>query len=122
MRIYLPSATANAVCGSRRGDDDHGQIQTYGREDDGRAGSGQGSRRGGQARRWAVDALVALLVGIAQVAGTYAVAVHQSQSITPGGYVLLAAGPAVLVWRRRFLVAVLAAAYVTTLWYATGSW
>jgi len=79
----------------------------------------RGSRRGGQARRWAVDALVALLVGIAQVAGTYAVAVHQSQSITPGGYVLLAAGPAVLVWRRRFPVAVLAAAYVTTLWYAT---
>jgi signal transduction histidine kinase len=76
---------------------------------------------GGVARRWLADGLVALLVGVAQVGGTYAVAVHHSQSITPGGFVLLAAGPAALVWRRRFPVAVLAAAYVVTLWYATSA-
>ena len=36
-----------------------------------------------------------------------------------GGYVLLAAGGLALIWRRRFIVAVLAATYLTTLWYAT---
>jgi signal transduction histidine kinase len=76
---------------------------------------------GGEARRWVVDALVALAVGVAQVGGAYGVAVHQSRSITPGGFVLLAAGPAALAWRRRFPVAVLAVAYITTLWYATSS-
>src|ERR1019366_5020274 len=77
--------------------------------------------RGGATRRWVVDAVVALAVGIAQVGGTYAVAVHQSRSISAGGFVLLAASAAVLVGRRRFPVAVLAATYVTTLWYATSA-
>lgn len=63
---------------------------------------------------------MATAVGVAQVGGTYAAAMHHSsRSISPGGFVLLALGPAALVARRRFPVAVLAATYVTTLWYAT---
>jgi signal transduction histidine kinase len=73
------------------------------------------------ARRWTVDALVALAVGVAQVGGAYAVAVHRSATISPGGFALLAAGAVVLVARRRYPVAVLAATYVTTLWYASTS-
>jgi signal transduction histidine kinase len=65
-----------------------------------------------------VDCLVALVVGIAQVGGTYAVAVHRSNTIGAGGYALLAAGAVLLLARRRFPVAVLAGVYITTLWYA----
>jgi signal transduction histidine kinase len=61
-------------------------------------------------------------VGVGQVGGTYAAATHHSLSISAGGFVLLVAGAGVLVGRRRFPVAVLAATYATTLGYlATGN-
>ncbi len=75
--------------------------------------------RTGAWRRYGVDGAVAILVATAQVGLTYVSAVHQGHTITAGGYALLAAGALALIWRRRFIVAVLAATYLTTLWYAT---
>ena len=86
------------------------------------AQAGSEGAQDGTARRWMVDALVALAVGVGQVGGTYAATTHHSLSISAGGFVLLVAGAGVLVGRRRFPVAVLAATYATTLGYlATGN-
>jgi signal transduction histidine kinase len=68
-------------------------------------------------RRWLPDAVLALVVGAAQVAATSAMAAHRSLSVSASGYALLGAGAAVLVARRRFPVLVLAATYVTTFAY-----
>jgi signal transduction histidine kinase len=62
--------------------------------------------------------VVALLVAAAQVGFTYIDAMHHGRTVTAGGYVLLAAGGLVLIWRRRFTVAVLVVTYLATLWYA----
>ena len=72
-------------------------------------------------RRYRVDVPVALLVTAAQVGLTYLAARHHGKdvSISAGGYVLLVAGGLALIWRRRFVVAVLAVTLVTTLWYTT---
>jgi signal transduction histidine kinase len=74
-------------------------------------------RGGGSVRRWAVDAVVAVTVALAQVGGAHALAVHRGRPVTSAGFALLAAGGAVLVARRRFPVLVLAATYATTLSY-----
>ena len=72
--------------------------------------------------RWLLDAAIALLVGAAQIGATSAAAAHRSLAITPAGYLLLAAGAAALLARRRFPVTVLGATYVTTFAYlATGN-
>jgi signal transduction histidine kinase len=82
--------------------------------DEGRPGRAAAARR-----RYGVDSAVALLVAAAQVGLTHVDATHQGHTISVGGYVLLAAGGLALIWRRRFIVAVLAATYLTTLGYAT---
>ena len=72
-----------------------------------------------QAKVWAVDAAVAILVGAAQIAGTVAASSHDgSRSVSAGGLVLLGASAVPLVARRRFPVATLAATFLMTLWYA----
>lgn len=70
-------------------------------------------------RRYGVDGAVAVLVAAAQVGLTHVNAMHHGHTISAGGYVLLTAGGLALIWRRRFIVAILAATYLTTLWYAT---
>lgn len=78
--------------------------------------------RAPRARVWVVDTVVAIVIGAAQIASMTAVASHHgSRSISAGGYVLVGAGPAALVARRRFPVATLTAVYVATLWYALSS-
>jgi signal transduction histidine kinase len=75
--------------------------------------------RSSSARVWLVDAVVALVVGAAQIAGGVASASHPgSRAVSAGGFVLLAASAAVLVARRRFPVATLTAVFLLTLWYA----
>lgn len=76
-------------------------------------------RTAGAWRRYGVDGTAAVLVAAAQVGLTYVTARHHGHTITAGGYILLAAGGLALIWRRRFIVAVLVATYLTTLWYAT---
>ena len=72
------------------------------------------------------DVVVALGVTVAQVGGTTVAASHQHGSIAHGsigplGYVLLAGSALALVVRRRYPVAVLAAAGVLTLAYWTST-
>ena len=75
--------------------------------------------RAASVTRWSVDGAVAVVVTAAQVGANYAVPPH---GVTPSGmgrvlgYVLLAAGAAALIARRRHPVAVLAIALGTTLW------
>ncbi|MDX6344492.1 MAG: hypothetical protein QOH87_4630, partial [Trebonia sp.] len=70
-------------------------------------------------RRYRVDVPVALVVTAAQVGLTYLAARHHGETVSAGGYVLLVAGGLALIWRRRFVAAVLAVTLVTTLWYTT---
>jgi signal transduction histidine kinase len=72
-------------------------------------------------RRYRVDVRVALVVTAAQVGLTYLAATHHGKdvSISAGGYALLVTGGLALIWRRRFVAAVLAVTLVTTLWYTT---
>jgi signal transduction histidine kinase len=67
-------------------------------------------------RQWAVDAAVAAAVAAIQAA-MYAHAATHQDLVTPAGLALQAAGGAVLLARRRFPVAVLAAAYITVFTY-----
>jgi signal transduction histidine kinase len=69
-------------------------------------------------RRYGADAAVALVVTAAQVGLTHAAARYHGHTISVGGYLLLAAGGLALIWRRRFVVAVLAVTLVTSLWYS----
>ena len=68
-----------------------------------------------QARRWVVDAVVAIAVAAVQVGLVYAQAAHSGAVVTPGEVVLLAAGGLVLIARRRYPVAVMVVAYALTL-------
>jgi signal transduction histidine kinase len=73
--------------------------------------------------RWArgrrADAGIALVVGVLQIAGTYLASRHQTgrSSLDLLAYALLAAGPAALLWRRRYPVAVLLVVFASTLAY-----
>jgi signal transduction histidine kinase len=76
------------------------------------------------ARQWAVDAAVAAAVAALQAgsivlaAGHHGYAAgHHGYPVTSAGLALQAAGGAVLLARRRFPVAVLAAAYITVFAY-----
>jgi signal transduction histidine kinase len=73
--------------------------------------AGQGS----QARRWVIDAVVAVAVAALQVGATYSW--HQQHTVTAGGGALLAAGGLALAARHRFPVTVLAVTYGTTFAY-----
>jgi signal transduction histidine kinase len=68
--------------------------------------------------RWA-DAEIAAVVGVLQIAGTYFASGHQTgrSSLDPLAYLLLAIGPAALLWRRRQPAAVLVVVFATTLAY-----
>jgi signal transduction histidine kinase len=76
------------------------------------------------ALRWLVrgergDVALAAVAGLVQVGGTALAAQHQAgvKTLDVTGYLLLVSGPAVLAVRRRWPVAVLAVAYLTTLGY-----
>lgn len=74
-------------------------------------------RIAGAWRRYGVDGAVALVVTAAQIGLTHVAGGHHGLTISAGGYVLLAADGLALIWRRRFVAAVLAVTLVTTLWY-----
>jgi len=48
------------------------------------------------------DVFAAVIIAAAQAGGSYAIASHHGHAISPAGYVLLVAGPAALLGRRRF--------------------
>src|SRR5262249_48261960 len=80
--------------------------------------------RGVSALRWLVrgapgDVALAVVAGLIQVGGTALAARHQAgvRMLDVAGYLLLASGPAALIVRRRWPVAVLAMAFATTLCY-----
>ena len=56
------------------------------------------------------DAFAAVILAALQAGGSGAISSHHGQVISPAGYVLLAAGPAALLGRRRFPATVLAVA------------
>ncbi|HEX2272775.1 MAG TPA: sensor histidine kinase [Acidimicrobiales bacterium] len=73
----------------------------------------------GPRRPVASDARLALVVGVAQLVFTYLAGRHQVDrySLDVGGVALLLAGPAALVFRRRYPSVVLGAALAATLAY-----
>jgi signal transduction histidine kinase len=80
--------------------------------------------RGASALRWLVrgtpgDVVLAVVAGLVQVGGTALAARHQTdvRTLDAAGYLLLASGPAALIVRRRWPVAVLWGTYVVTLGY-----
>ena len=68
-------------------------------------------------RDWTLDACVALVVLLLQVAGTYRVATHRGQAFTVADGLLLGVGAVSLVARRQCPVVVLAVTNATTLAY-----
>jgi len=72
------------------------------------------------ARRWALDAAIAVAVTAIQLGATYADSSRHAGAGQAGtlSYVLLAVGGAALILRRRYPVGVLAVTLVTTLWAA----
>ena len=79
--------------------------------------------RGAAARRWATDAVIAVAVIAIQVGGTLAAAGWHHGHATAGvvTYLLLAAGGASLIARRRYPVAVLALTLAVAIWPGTAS-
>jgi signal transduction histidine kinase len=80
--------------------------------------------RGALALRWLFrgtpgDVVLAVVAGLIQVGGTVLAARHQTdvRMLDVPGYLLLASGPAALITRRRWPVAVLLVAFATTLCY-----
>jgi len=76
--------------------------------------------RSATVRRWAADAAIAAVVTAAQV-GALASWHHGRSAAGPLAYVLLAAGGASLIARRRYPVGVLAVVLATTLWASSES-
>jgi len=72
------------------------------------------------ARRWALDAAIAVAVTAVQLGATYADSSRHGGAGQVGtlSYVLLAVGGAALILRRRYPVGVLAVVLATTLWAA----
>jgi signal transduction histidine kinase len=75
------------------------------------------ARAAATARRWWVDTVVALLVGLVQTLGTALAASHHDAPIPAGAYALLAAGSAALLTRRRFPIVALTLTLAAALWY-----
>jgi signal transduction histidine kinase len=74
-------------------------------------------------RDWRGEIVVALGVGVAQVGGTFEAAAHHShRSIPLPGWFVLAGAAGVLVFRRRYPVAVLWSVIGLTLWYQSEPW
>ena len=74
--------------------------------------------RGAAARRWATDAAIAVAVIAIEVGGTFASAHwhHGHATAGVGTYLLLAAGGASLIARRRYPVGVLAVTLAVAIW------
>jgi signal transduction histidine kinase len=72
------------------------------------------------ARRWALDAAIAVGVTVVQLGATYADSSRHGGADQVGtlSYVLLAVGGTALILRRRYPVGVLAVVLATTLWAA----
>lgn len=70
-------------------------------------------------RRYRVDVPVALLVTAAQIEFTYLTARQHGHAIPAAEYALISVSGLALIWRRRFISAVLAVTLVTTIWYTT---
>lgn len=64
-----------------------------------------------------LDGLIAVVVAVCQVGGTYALAAHRGWSVGDAGFALEAASGAALILRRRFPLAVLAVTYMLTFSY-----
>ena len=79
--------------------------------------------RSAAARRWAIDAAIAAAVTAAQVGGAYAAASRHSGhgAVGVATYLLLAAGGASLIARRRYPVAVLAITLAAAIWPGTAN-
>src|SRR5215218_1443606 len=75
-------------------------------------------------RGWRADAAIAFVAGAIQLVGTHFAAHDQTDraSLDALAYVLLAAGPAALLFRRRYPVAVLFVVFGTTLAYWTSDY
>ena len=75
-------------------------------------------------RGWHADAAIAVAVGAIQLVGTYFAARNQTDraAMDALAYALLAAGPAALLARRRYPVAVLLVVFGTTLAYWTSDY
>ena len=73
---------------------------------------------------WAAEVTLAVLVGVLQVGGTALAGRHQpdARPLDAAGYLLLAAGPATLMLRRRWPVAALVVAFVATFGYVLASY
>jgi signal transduction histidine kinase len=77
-------------------------------------------QRRGWLRGWRLDVVLALAVAVVQVLGTTGAAQgqHEREPLDALAYLLLAAGPAALLVRRSYPVAVYAFVFCTTLAYA----
>jgi hypothetical protein len=75
------------------------------------------NQRPGAWRGWRLDLAVTLAVAVVQVLGTRAAAQGQPgrEPLDALAYILLAAGPVALLFRRRFPVAVYALVFCATL-------
>lgn len=78
-------------------------------------GRGRIDSAGSEARRWMVDAVVAIAIAAAQVGLVFAQTAHRGGVVTPGEVALLVAGGLVLVARRTYPVAVMVVTYALTL-------
>jgi signal transduction histidine kinase len=77
--------------------------------------SGGSNPAGSEARRWIVDAAVAMAVATIELALVFARAAHQGGVVTPGEVLLLVVGCLVLVARRTYPVTVMVVVYAFTL-------
>ena len=75
-------------------------------------------RSAAAARRWAFDAALAAAVIAAEIGSSYGAMSWHQKHVAPGilAYLILAAGGAALLARRRYPVAVLAVTLVSALW------
>jgi signal transduction histidine kinase len=74
-------------------------------------------------RDWRGDVAVAATIGAVQLGGTYGAATnHFHESIPPFGWLALAGSAIVLLFRRRYPVAVLWSVIGLTLWYQAEPW
>src|SRR6516162_148776 len=78
-------------------------------------GRGRIDSAGSEARRWMVDAVVAIAIAAAQVGLVFAQTAHRGGVVTPGEVALLVAGGLVLVARRKYPVTVMVVTYALTL-------
>jgi hypothetical protein len=81
--------------------------------------SGRAAPRYGRRSDWIIDAGLAAVAVVIQMVGTHFAGMHRHPTRAADGwaYLLLAAGPVALLFRRRYPVAVLAATWLVTMAY-----